>query len=74
MPAGVGTTALDPAIAAVAPLDYLLAAGTPHASRQAPSIAAPRRALSNSFGFGGTNCSLVLAQGDALDHALGDAR
>ncbi len=55
LPGGVGATALDPAISSVAPLDYLLAAR--------PS--APRRVLSNSFGFGGTNCSLVLARGDA---------
>ena len=74
MPAGVGTTALDPAIAAAAPLDYLLATRTPHTGRHAPSAAAPRRVLSNSFGFGGTNCSLVLARGDALDPVSGDAR
>ena len=55
LPGGVGTKALDPAIAAQAPLDYLLQTRT----------AAPRRVLSNSFGFGGTNCSLVLAKGDA---------
>ncbi|MDD4886586.1 MAG: beta-ketoacyl-[acyl-carrier-protein] synthase family protein [Thiomonas sp.] len=55
LPGGVGATALDPAIASVAPLNYLLEAR--------PS--APRRVLSNSFGFGGANCSLVLARGDA---------
>jgi len=55
LPGGVGATALDPAIASVAPLDYLLE------SRRS----APGRVLSNSFGFGGTNCSLVLARGDA---------
>ncbi|MDE2324925.1 MAG: beta-ketoacyl-[acyl-carrier-protein] synthase II, partial [Betaproteobacteria bacterium] len=74
MPAGVGTTALDPAIAAAAPLDYLLATRTPHTGRHAPSAAAPRRVLSNSFGFGGTNCSLVLARGDALHPVSGMGR
>lgn len=55
LPGGVGTAVLDPVIASVAPLDYLLE------TRQS----APRRVLSNSFGFGGTNCCLVLARGDA---------
>jgi 3-oxoacyl-[acyl-carrier-protein] synthase-1 len=45
LPGSPGTTALDPAI----PIQYLLS------SRPATV----RRALSNSFGFGGSNCSLV---------------
>jgi 3-oxoacyl-[acyl-carrier-protein] synthase-1 len=48
LPASANTRALDPEFA----LDYLLA------SRAAPVT----RALSNSFGFGGTNCSLVLGR------------
>jgi 3-oxoacyl-[acyl-carrier-protein] synthase-1 len=48
MPAGVNTTALDPEL----PLDYLLQ------NRAQPL----RHALSNSFGFGGTNCSLVFSR------------
>lgn len=55
LPGGVGTAALDPAIGTQTPLNYLLQT----------RAAAPRRVLSNSFGFGGTNCSLVLARGDA---------
>jgi len=46
LPGSPGTATPDPAI----PLDYLLF------SRNRPI----RRALSNSFGFGGSNCSLVL--------------
>jgi 3-oxoacyl-[acyl-carrier-protein] synthase-1 len=46
MPGGVNTRQLDPAIS----IQYLTA------NREA----APRRVLSNSFGFGGTNCSLIL--------------
>jgi 3-oxoacyl-[acyl-carrier-protein] synthase-1 len=45
MPASANTCHLDPAL----PLDYLLANRSGRV----------RRALSNSFGFGGTNCSLV---------------
>ena len=48
MPASANTRTLDPAIS----LDYLLA------RRDQPL----RAVLSNSFGFGGTNCSLVLGQ------------
>jgi 3-oxoacyl-[acyl-carrier-protein] synthase-1 len=48
LPAGANTTALDPAL----PLDYLLE------NREQPV----RHALSNSFGFGGTNCSLVFSR------------
>ncbi len=48
LPGGCNTRQLDPAI----PIRYLTAnAGV-----------APRRVLSNSFGFGGTNCSLVLGR------------
>ncbi|MEO5766437.1 MAG: beta-ketoacyl-[acyl-carrier-protein] synthase family protein [Casimicrobiaceae bacterium] len=55
LPGGVNTRHLDPAL----PLAYLLHSET----------RAPLRALSNSFGFGGTNCSLVLGRADALPHA-----
>jgi 3-oxoacyl-[acyl-carrier-protein] synthase-1 len=47
MPGSVNTERLDPAI----DLDYL---------RENRTNAGLRRALSNSFGFGGSNCSLVL--------------
>jgi 3-oxoacyl-[acyl-carrier-protein] synthase-1 len=45
LPGSPGTLARDPAI----PVDYVIAAR--------PAV--PRVALSNSFGFGGSNCSLV---------------
>lgn len=48
MPAGVNTTHLDPALH----VNYL------HKSRNA----ALRHVMSNSFGFGGSNCSLVLGR------------
>jgi 3-oxoacyl-[acyl-carrier-protein] synthase I len=48
LPGGVNTRSVDPAI----PIQYLTE------NRQA----APRRVLSNSFGFGGTNCSLILGR------------
>jgi 3-oxoacyl-[acyl-carrier-protein] synthase-1 len=48
LPAGVNTTRVDPALSP----DYLL---TSRATRV-------RAVLSNSFGFGGSNCSLVLGR------------
>ncbi len=48
LPGGVNTQQLDPAI----PIQYLTA------NRDS----APRRVLSNSFGFGGTNCTLILGR------------
>ena len=48
LPGGVNTRHLDPTI----PIQYLTA----------NSDIAPRRVMSNSFGFGGTNCSLVLGR------------
>ena len=48
MPGGLNTQQPDPALA----LNYLL-------DNRAQ---APRRVLSNSFGFGGTNCSLILGR------------
>ena len=48
LPGGVNTRNVDPAI----PVQYLTA------NREV----APRRVLSNSFGFGGTNCSLILGR------------
>jgi len=50
LPAGLNTEQLDPAL----DLDYLLD------NREQPVT----RVLSNSFGFGGTNCSLVFARAD----------
>ena len=51
VPAGVQTTHPDPALG----LNYMLT------SRDAPL----RTVLSNSFGFGGTNCALLLGRADA---------
>ena len=48
LPGGVNTRRVDPDI----PIQYLTA------NRED----APRRVLSNSFGFGGTNCSLILGR------------
>ena len=50
LPAGLNTQQLDPTL----DLDYLLD------NREQPVA----RVLSNSFGFGGTNCSLVFARAD----------
>jgi 3-oxoacyl-[acyl-carrier-protein] synthase-1 len=50
LPAGINTQQLDPAL----DLDYLLD------NRQLPVA----RVLSNSFGFGGTNCSLIFGRAD----------
>jgi 3-oxoacyl-[acyl-carrier-protein] synthase-1 len=50
LPGGVNTRQLDPGIA----IQYLTA------NRER----APRRVLSNSFGFGGTNCSLILGRAE----------
>lgn len=52
LPAGLNTRQLDPALH----LDYLLD------NREQPVATM----LSNSFGFGGTNCSLVLGRADSL--------
>ena len=53
LPAGLNTRRLDPTL----DLNYLLD------NREQPAA----RMLSNSFGFGGTNCSLVLARADQTD-------
>jgi len=50
LPAGLNTQQLDPALG----LDYVLE------NRERPVA----RTLSNSFGFGGTNCSLVFSRAD----------
>ena len=52
LPAGLNTQQLDPALK----LDYLLQ------NRQQPVM----RVLSNSFGFGGTNCSLIFGRGETV--------
>jgi len=56
LPAGLNTRQLDPALE----LDYLLE------NRERPVA----RVLSNSFGFGGTNCSLVFGRADSLVNEL----
>ncbi len=48
LPGGINTNRVDPGI----PVQYLTA----------NRLAAPSRVLSNSFGFGGTNCSLILGR------------
>jgi len=51
LPAGINTAQRDPALT----LDYVMA-------NRAQPVA---RALSNSFGFGGTNCSLIFGRADS---------
>jgi 3-oxoacyl-[acyl-carrier-protein] synthase I len=53
MPGGVNTRVIDPSI----PVAYLLE------NRPTPM----RHLLSNSFGFGGSNCSLVLVTREAVE-------
>jgi 3-oxoacyl-[acyl-carrier-protein] synthase-1 len=48
MPGGVNTAQVDPTL----PVHYL------HANRSGPLL----RVMSNSFGFGGSNCSLILGR------------
>ncbi len=55
VPASPGTAALDPAIAEAGALQYQIGSQ----GRQL------RYVLSNSFGFGGTNCSLVMGRANA---------
>lgn len=50
LPGGINTRRIDPDI----PIQYLTA----------NRAVAPRRVLSNSFGFGGTNCSLILGRAE----------
>jgi 3-oxoacyl-[acyl-carrier-protein] synthase-1 len=50
LPAGLNTRQLDPTL----DLDYVLG------NREQPVT----RVLSNSFGFGGTNCSLIFSRAD----------
>ena len=56
LPAGLNTRQLDPALE----LDYLLE------NREQPV----GRVLSNSFGFGGTNCSLVFGRAGSLENKV----
>jgi len=55
LPAGIADTELDPAL----PVGYLLRTGTADAGHRL------RYALSNAFGFGGSNCSLLFGRADA---------
>jgi 3-oxoacyl-[acyl-carrier-protein] synthase-1 len=59
LPAGINTTHSDPALG----LDYVLT------TRDVPL----RTVLSNSFGFGGTNCSLILGRGHHSFDQAGNA-
>ncbi|UDM52989.1 beta-ketoacyl-[acyl-carrier-protein] synthase family protein [Cupriavidus sp. MP-37] len=54
VPAGINTTQVDPAL----DVNYQLA------NRDTPL----RYAMSNAFGFGGSNCSLLFARADAVAH------
>jgi len=65
MPGGVNTRQLDPGI----PIHYLTANqdialkdSDPLGAKTPVESYAPRRVLSNAFGFGGTNCSLILGR------------
>lgn len=62
LPAGIADTELDPAL----PVHYLLQTPTPDAAPR------PRYALSNAFGFGGSNCSLLFGRADV--HLRGEPR
>lgn len=55
LPAGIADTELDPAL----PVHYLLRAEAADPDHR------PRYALSNAFGFGGSNCSLLFGRADA---------
>lgn len=55
LPAGNADTELDPAL----PVGYLLRTATADPGHR------PRYALSNAFGFGGSNCSLLFGRADA---------
>ena len=57
LPAGINTTQPDPALA----LNYVTTGSPRDASRM-------YTALSNAFGFGGTNCSLVFGRADRARH------
>jgi 3-oxoacyl-[acyl-carrier-protein] synthase I len=57
VPAGINTTEADPALG----LDYVLTSRDARLST----------VLSNSFGFGGTNCSLIFGRGDRLATTAG---
>ncbi|MBP0631459.1 beta-ketoacyl-[acyl-carrier-protein] synthase family protein [Cupriavidus sp. AcVe19-1a] len=58
LPAGINTTQPDPALG----VNYLLV------NRDVKRGAPLRYAMSNAFGFGGSNCSLLFARADAASH------
>lgn len=65
MPGGVGTQSIDPKLHS----RYLLAAENKMLATENSTLASAekpmRHVLSNSFGFGGSNCSLVFSRVDA---------